>query len=450
VDVGQILTIVWRRRLIAVTVLVLTVGAATAFALTKTAHYESTATIALTPDTAAGASPMGSENLATLLATYSGIAKSQIIKQRAEQTLGRPLASKIDAAAPAGGGILQIIANSTDANAAAADSGAIARAFLKEIRDNRLVIGMLITTPQVPKTPVQPRPPLIIGASILLGLFAALVFAFGLERLHRRHIETVQDLDGITVAPTIGRVPRQRVLSHRDPFLIWEGEAGAWLRESFRAARTDLQFVMPDDATTLLFTSPTAGAGKSTVVANMAVSFAQIGISTVVVDADMRRPMQHKIFGLDNARGLSMALTAGFVPEPQETKIPNLRVVTSGPIPADPTELLHVRLAQALQGLQQSDQLILVDSPPVLPVSDSRLIASRVDGVVLVLRSGGEKRSELQHTLERLALVDAKILGLILNMVGEDSWTEGGYHRYAADPSAARLVVGDRSTADVR
>ena len=171
-------------------------------------------------------------------------------------------------------------------------------------------------------------------------------------------------------------------------------------------------------------TSPEASQGKSTVVANLAVAFSRIGIETIVLDADLRRPRQHEIFGLDNSSGLSTMLALGRKAELKPAG-QGLWVITSGPVPPDPTEMLHIRLPSVIKALRRRKALILIDTPPVLPVSDARLVAPLADGVILVATAGTQKPASFQAALDRLALVDSRLMGIILNKAGADDLDAG-------------------------
>jgi capsular exopolysaccharide synthesis family protein len=207
------------------------------------------------------------------------------------------------------------------------------------------------------------------------------------------------------------------------------------LQESYRALRTNVQF-LAEGKRVIEVTSPDPAQGKSTVVANLGVALAQIGVDTVIVDADLRRPQQHKVFGIENSNGLATMLS---VREPQidlkPSGFPNLWIIPSGPPPPDPTELLHVRSESLLDRLRELDALVLIDTPPVLPVSDARLIAPHVDGVLVVVTAGAVKPAALESALERLEIVRANILGIVLNQSGADLEATGGY--YYTSPESA-------------
>ena len=173
------------------------------------------------------------------------------------------------------------------------------------------MLATLVDPASPDDTPVQPRPPLLFGVAGLLGLFGGVLLALAFEQFRRR-IETAADVAQHTTAPVLGRLDRQRTLTRGTASLIWDEKGADDLMESYRALRTNVEFLM-DDATNHVIevTSPEAAQGKSTVVANLAVAFSRIGIPTIVLDADLRRPRQHEIFGLDNSlRALEHARAA--------------------------------------------------------------------------------------------------------------------------------------------
>jgi capsular exopolysaccharide synthesis family protein len=286
---------------------------------------------------------------------------------------------------------------------------------------------------------VQPRPPLIVAIGILLGGLAGIVYALVMERVRRR-LETPAEITELTDQPVVGRLPRQRALQRAEAQLIWNQERMTGLQESFRALRTNVQF-LAEGRRVIEVTSPDPAQGKSTVVANLGAALAQIGIDTVIVDADLRRPNQHKIFGVDNATGLSNLLA---VREPaldlKPAGQPNLWVIPSGPLPPDPTEMLHIRFGGLMERLRELDALVLIDTPPVLPVSDARLIAPHCDGVLLVVAAGMVKPVALESALERLSIVRANVLGVVLNQSGHDLEATGGYYYTTPHESAGAAV----------
>jgi capsular exopolysaccharide synthesis family protein len=430
-DLRDILALVWKRRWVALGVLVMTLLAAAPGILSRPTEYESTAVLALTPDVQQGQGLVASDSLSALLSTYAETAKSTVNLERAEGALGHKLRSDIDTSTDAGSGILRITARDTSAREASAAAAATTKAFQDSIAGNKLVVATLVDPSSPNFSPIQPRPPLLFGVAALLGLFAGCLLALALEQFRRR-IETAADVARYTPAPVLGRLQRQRGLARGQTSIVWGEQSLVDLQESYRGLRTNLEFLMDETTRVIEITSPEPEQGKSTVVANLAIAFANIGIPTIVLDADLRRPRQHEIFGLDNTTGLSTVLALGRKPELKPAGS-GLWVITSGPVPPDPTEMLHIRLPSVIKALRRRKALILIDTPPVLPVSDARLVAPLTDGVILLTTAGTQKPSSFQAALDRLALVDSKLLGVILNKAGDDDIEVGGYYRYEAN-----------------
>ena len=432
-ELRDLFAVAWKRRLAVLAVLVLTLGFAALFAYSQPKRYESVAVLALTPDPSEGAGLLAADNLAALLGTYAETAKSTITLRRAERSLGRPLDADIDTSTEAGTGILRISAVGTDPEQAAVAARATATAFTDTLVSTQLIDVTLVDPPAPATSPIQPRPPLILLVAGVLGLFAGVLLAFALESFRQR-IENAGDVAEITNAPVIGRLGRQRSLARSQAQLIWERDNTVGLQESYRALRTNLMFLLEDQRRVLEVTSPDPAQGKSTIVANLAIAFGQIGIHTVVVDADMRRPRQHEIFGLDNREGLSTVMAIGGEPLLKPSGHENVWILTSGPVPPDPTPMLHIRFGAIVEELRSMDVLVLIDTPPVLPVSDARLIAPHADSVLLVVTAGTQRPANLKSAIEKLELIDANVLGVILNTAGgggEDG--TGAYYGYDGD-----------------
>jgi protein-tyrosine kinase len=200
--------------------------------------------------------------------------------------------------------------------------------------------------------------------------------------------------------------------------------------EAYRTLRTNIQFASPDKpAHTILATSTRPDDGKSTTIANLAITFAAAGSPTVLVDADLRRPHLQQIFGLSNDAGLTTwvaeaarASDASKVPLPlQETDIPNLKVLTSGPVPPNPAEILaSQRMAELLLLLRETVEYVLIDTPPIIAVTDAAVLATRVDGVLLVVNAGKTRRDLAIKARDMLRQVNANILGVVLNNASLD------------------------------
>ena len=423
-DLREILSLAWKRRLTVLAFLGLTLVGSAAFAFTQPERYEATVTIVLQPnfDKVRGFIP--SDALTTLLGTYVATVESRQNLADAASRIGHPLPGKVEASTEAGSGVLRVTGKAGDPHDALDTAQAAAGAFIARLaRTNEFVVPDLVDRGAAPTDPVQPRPKLILAAAALLGLVGGVLLALARERLRGR-IETVEDITVLTDVPVIGRIPPRRVLARNGPRLLWEEPDQGEYRESIRSLRTNLQLVNDGWDGAIQVTSPGPSAGKSTLTANLGVALAALGVRTVIVDADILKPVQHKIFGMPNDWGVNTLLTSPQqVPRPLPTSFENLSLIPAGSVTGSP-DRLHVGFASLMRRVKKLKMLVLVDSPPVLQVSDSRLIARNVAHVLLVVAAGREHQKSLSVALETLALADASIAGIVVNAISPE---ESGY-----------------------
>jgi capsular exopolysaccharide synthesis family protein len=441
---SDFLSILWRRRLVVALVFAFCVLAAAAYASTKPKRYESTATIAFTPNPTKGQTFLPSENLSALLSTYAEVAKSDQNRLAARALLGHTVPGSVSTSTEAGSGILQISGTDTSPQGAAETASAIARAFVHSIENNGLLVPSIVNPPVASTTPLQPRPPLIISLAAVLGLIAGVLLALVLDTV-RHTAEDPVELTELTGLPVIGRFPRERTLARGRSQLVWTSAQLDLAQEAFRALRANVELLIDAQPSSIQVTSADAGHGKSTVVANLAIALGQIGIATTIVDADLRHPRQHEIFRLDNDVGLSTAL---LLPDgdisPQATTFENVSVLTSGPIPPNAPEMLHVRFRAVLRSLRERGGVMLIDSPPVLPVSDARLIAHNADAVLFVVAANRTQTSAVTSAVEKLRFAHANLIGLVLNFAERDKESAGGYSYggYAPERQSGPVPTG--------
>lgn len=200
--------------------------------------------------------------------------------------------------------------------------------------------------------------------------------------------------------------------------------------EAYRTLRTNLSFYNLDNPLrSLVVTSPAAGEGKSTTIANLAVTMAQSGRRTILVDCDLRRPSLHTIFGLDESPGLTnLALSEVTEPPLQKTAVANLWLLSSGTQPPNPADLLGARrMDQVIADLLERADFLLFDAPPVLAVSDAAILGAKVDGVLLVVEAGKTRREHSERAKELLEKARVRIVGVTLTNAPQDSGV-GGYY----------------------
>jgi len=214
------------------------------------------------------------------------------------------------------------------------------------------------------------------------------------------------------------------------------------ISESYRALRTNLEFSLSaDNSKVVLVTSSHSGEGKSSISSNLATVFAMQGKKTILVDADMRRGVQHKNFGLTNKVGLSNYLANQDLEEDKlikKTEIPQLYVITCGVVPPNPSELLSLnRMQELIKTLREEFDIVIIDGTPILQVTDSVILSSKVDRVIIVASSRETHKDELKQVKTTLENADAKIAGIVLNKIDVkmgrySSYKTGYYYGYYA------------------
>jgi protein-tyrosine kinase len=207
------------------------------------------------------------------------------------------------------------------------------------------------------------------------------------------------------------------------------------MAEAYRALRTNLGFASMDKpCRSILFTSTSPRDGKSTVAANLAVVMAQAGHRVVLIDADLRKPVLHVIFDVDNRQGLTSCLLKEVEVESvlHNGLVENLYVMTSGPIPPNPAEVLNSsRTETVLKQLLDEYDYVFIDSPPLLAVTDASILSTLVDGVVLIINSATTRTELAREATEQLRKANARVIGVVLNQVKMDSNDYKYYDYYA-------------------
>jgi non-specific protein-tyrosine kinase len=220
---------------------------------------------------------------------------------------------------------------------------------------------------------------------------------------------------------------------HQLDHLITVADPRSPISEAYRTLRTNLDFSSLDEPIkTMLVTSASPEEGKSTVLANLAVATAQTGRKVILVDCDLRRPTLHSLFNLKNDVGLTTMVVDDVAmesPPLQDAGVEGLQLVSSGPLPPNPSELLSSRrMEEIIAALLKRADVVLFDAPPVVAVTDAAVLATKVDGVLLVINAGGTKRDYARAAKARLEKVNANLLGAVLNNVRFDV----SLHRYYA------------------
>jgi succinoglycan biosynthesis transport protein ExoP len=294
----------------------------------------------------------------------------------------------------------------------------------------------VISPAMMPTVPIRPRILTNTLLTAVLGALAGAGLAFLLEYLDDT-VKSPEDLQatGLGAIGVVQRVGGDGKKTESPIFAISQPKSLA--AEAYRTLRTNLQFSTLDTPLrSLVVTSAVATEGKTTTAANLAVVMAQAGNRIVLVDGDLRRPSAHKLFNLPNKTGLTTALVEdpqalnGYL---QETGIENLRVLTAGPIPPNPQELLgSQRMEELLHRLEDEADVVVLDTPPTLVVSDANVLAARASGVLMVVNTNKTRRAAVRQAVDGLRKVGANLLGCVLNMVsprgGRSSYYYSSYY----------------------
>ncbi|WP_431229539.1 polysaccharide biosynthesis tyrosine autokinase [Paenarthrobacter nicotinovorans] len=306
----------------------------------------------------------------------------------------------------------------------------------------------IIAPAEAPSEPSAPNTKLNLALGLVLGLALGLGSAL-IRGTFDTRIRGEADLRHVTDAPVLGGITFDAD-SAKAPLLTDMGQHS--LRaESYRTLRTNLKFAnVSVRAGSFIVTSAMPGEGKSTTASNLALSLAQAGQRVCLVDADLRRPMVDQYFGLERSAGLTTALvgTADLDDLLQPWGSDDLYVLTSGAIPPNPSELLGSTEMQALiNRLEQSFDTVVVDAPPLLPVTDAAVLSQHVGGVVLVVSAQKTRQPSLEKALQALELVQANLLGIVLNRLpakGPDAYSYG-YYNYESHETTTEFERLDTS-----
>jgi polysaccharide biosynthesis transport protein len=300
---------------------------------------------------------------------------------------------------------------------------------------------VLVTPAQTPTAPSSPSP----TRDGLLGLAAGVVLGLGLAFLRDSlddklaSTETVEQVGG---APVLAMTPMVRSW-RRQPLVVVVSDPTSPAAESYRSLRTSLQFARQEGHfRCIVVTSPGAAEGKTATLANLGVVFAQAGERVVLVSCDLRRPRIGAFFGLDERVGLTNVLLGQQRLEQVVLRVPDfdqLSLLPAGPVPPNPAELLNSgRMEDVFATLREHFDLVLIDSPPVLPVTDAAILSRYADATLVLVAAGQTRRGDLHRAVEKLNQVRATILGIVLNKVSKQTGRNyGSSYGYSYKPYRA-------------
>ncbi|MCK0519993.1 polysaccharide biosynthesis tyrosine autokinase [Williamsia sp. DF01-3] len=331
--------------------------------------------------------------------------------------------------------LLNISAQNTDKSTAADLANAVAESMttyverLETPAGGRVPLAKLtvITPASESDSPISPKTERNTALGLVIGLLAGLAVVFGRDRYNNK-VRNEEELAEVTDAPVLAAVPSDELLKKQG--LINFGSGATLAAEAYRKLRTNLSFTSVDNPSRrIVVTSALAAEGKTTTAMNLAAALAETGKRVVLVDADLRRPqVYHRTGGMGDI-GLTNYLKGdgSMADLLQPSEVSGLQILASGPQPPNPAELLGSKKAgQGIENLSAMFDYVIIDSPPLLPVTDAAVLAQWADGVVLVARANQSRIPDVAACIEQLEAVQAKLIGVVLT----DVPTRGGAYKY--------------------
>jgi succinoglycan biosynthesis transport protein ExoP len=439
-----------RWRLIAICLLA-AIGAAAAFSWTATPRYEAkTQLFVAANDTSGGLSNLaqGGQFTQQRVQSYADIVNSPEVTDAIADRLqvglsGKDIAREISASAPLNTVLVNVSVRDRYPARAQAIANAVSDEFATFASELETTPGTstspvkvtVVKRAELPTAPVSPRKTLNLVLGFLLGLAVGIGAAVLRETLDTsvKDPEQVQREYGV---PTLGAISYDPDAPKRP--LIVQADPHSPRAEAFRQLRTNLQFVNIDEAPrSIVVTSSVPNEGKTTTATNLAIVLAQSGLRVIIVEADLRRPRIAQYLSIEGAVGLTSVLInraelSDAVQQWGEGGL--LSVLPSGPTPPNPSELLGSQgMADLLHELESTYDLVLIDAPPLLPVTDAAVLANAASGALVVVRHGHTRREQLARAIESLRAVDTAVFGVVLTMTptrGPDAYYYGYGYRY--------------------
>lgn len=445
------LHVIRQRRMTVIVVMLVVLGASALWTVTSTPIYASTAKMYVSAaQTDTSEAYQGGLLSTQRVTSYAQFALSEDLAQTVIQDLGLnetpgSLASKVSADPQPETSILTLTVTDPDPKTAQALTQAYADGLADMIREREtppgqeasLVNASTIDTADLPEAPVAPNPVRNLGLAVVLGLLMGIGLAVVRDLLDTS-VKSPDDVSAAVDAPLLGAISFDGSAKSRP--LVTDLEPHSPRVESFRVLRTNLQFVDVDTPDKVfVITSALPEEGKTTTSVNLAITLAQAGAQTLLIEGDLRRPRASALLGMDNSVGVTTVLLGAvtFDEALQKHPLSDLHVLGSGATPPNPADLLQSKaMAELVQQARRRYDMVIIDAPPLLPVTDGALLAAASDGALIVVRHGRTTTDQLDHASERLEQVDARVVGTVLNMVPLRGNKSGYGYGYGYAPDA--------------
>jgi len=378
-----------------------------------------------------------------------------VIKTLNLNTTAAKLGEQVTATVPLDTVLIEVAVKGTNAREAADVADALGRQFTRTVANLESVSAgqsspvkvTVVSAPVVPTTAISPKPARNLALGVVLGLLLGLGLAL-LRDLLDTTIKGEKDCAQVTHATVIGGIGFDPDAT-KSPLIV-QADMRSPRAEAFRTLRTNLKFVdAANHPRSIVFTSSVPGEGKTTTTANLAITMAAGGARICVVEADLRRPRLLEYMGMDGSLGLTNVLIgqADLADVVQQFASSSVYVVGAGSVPPNPSELLgSTSMLETLRELESRFDVVIIDTPPLLPVTDAAVLSTIAGGTVLVVGSGRVDRDQLAKSLQSLEAVKGRVLGLVLNMIPTTSDAYSSYNEtYVQDAPRKRAKEHERT-----
>ncbi|AZC12331.1 polysaccharide biosynthesis tyrosine autokinase [Microbacterium sp. ABRD28] len=454
--------------LIIVVATLLGIGIAAVFSLTRTPQYETQSTVFVSSQSGTSIQELQQGNVFTQdrVTTYSNLVSTPIVMNPviAELDLGitaAQLDAKVEASSALNTTLITITVTDPDPILAADIANALAASLTAAVEEIETPNDSDVSPVRLtrvkdalpPPAPSSPNVPLNLALGALVGL-ALGVGAAVLRSVLDTRIRSPRDVEQVTDRPMIGAIPFDPKVKERP--LIVHADPLSPRAESFRALRTNLQFLDMDGRASFVVTSSVPSEGKSTTTINLAIALADAGKRVALIDTDLRKPKVAEYLGIEGGAGLTDVLInrarVGDVMLPWGQR--SLYVLPAGKVPPNPSELLgSAQMHTLLEVLERDFDVVLCDAPPLLPVTDAAILAKATSGAIVIVASGQTNRHQLDGAMDALQTVGAKVAGLVMTMVptrGPDAYYAYGagygygYGYFQEQPAKGRRARADK------
>lgn len=443
------------------------VGISAAWSLTRTPVYQANTQLFVsvrTGEASAGDLSQGSSFARQAVVSYVSVVNSTLVLERVIEELNLPETSEelmkhVSAKSPANTVLIDVKVTDPDPVRTAEIANTTSAVFA-DVISNELeapttgsparVRVDVIRPASVPASPVSPN----LVQNLLMGVFCGLGIGIGMAILRvilDTKIRSKADIEMVTELPIVGMIGRDPE-SEKRPLVALKDPRNP-LVESFRTLRTNLSYLnVEDDSNSVIITSAGPNEGKTTTAMNLAVVMADSGARVVLVDADLRKPSIAKTLGIEGGVGLSdlLAGKASFEDVLQQFGRQHLFVLPAGRIPPNPSELLGSKtMGKVLDMLSEHFDYVIIDTPPVLAVTDAAILSKRAGGTLMIAAAGRVRKQELSNALEALETVGGNLLGVVVTMVptkGPDAYSYSSYsYQYYGSPTPIVSIQEERA-----